>query len=242
MMIYAGTGNNPILAVLNDAAGITGCLRWNQTHDREIFQQFSDYLLENGAVDIYAGMKNHLKVDELMHGPNSPVYPCMVAVERKLRKEESLFTSEDNYARMAELIAETGLDGVVREENRGLFDIIVKSQKELDLERVSYLFADFYHIGENNLREGLEFLNEIDFSEVASMNGLARAWLSTYKTAMKNLSEFEEPEIFKPWYDYLARCFTDPDRMGRLGEIEGEIKPELRESYQLSMNLDFRDG
>ncbi|MFC1925790.1 hypothetical protein ACFLW2_03730 [Chloroflexota bacterium] len=242
MMVYAGTGNKPILAVLNDAIGITGCLRWDQTHDREVFRQFSSYLVEKEAGDIYRGIENHLRVDEAMHGPKSPVYACMMGVEEKLRKEASLDTSGEIYARMAEFIVEIGLDGVVKENNQGLFDIVEESQKELDLERVSRLFAGFYRIEERKLREGLEFLKEVDFREVACIDGLAEAWFITYEAAMTNLSEFESPEVFKPWYDYLYRCFTDPERMDRLRKLEKGIKQELVKIYELSNKLDFGDS
>lgn len=239
MMVNARTGDKPILAVLNDAVGITGCLRWDQTHDREVFRQLSGYLLEKGAGDIYEGMENHLRVDEAMHGPRSPVYLCMVDVEEKLRKEVSLHTSDEIYARMAELITETGLDGVVKEKNQELFDIIEQSQRELDLERISRLFAAFYRIDERKLREGLEFLKEVDFRKVACIDGLAEGWFSTYEAAMRNLSEFEPPEVFRPWYDYLFRCFTDPERMERLRKLEEGIKPGLLGIYELSIKLDF---
>ena len=120
--------------------------------------------------------------------------------------------------------------------------MVEQSKGELDLDRISRLFADFYRIDERKLREGLNFLQEIDFREVASMKGLARAWLNTYETAMRNLSGFESPEIFKPWYDYLARCFTDSERMETLIQLEEESKPGLRESYEISINLDFHDS
>ncbi|MFC2018094.1 hypothetical protein ACFLTQ_02190 [Chloroflexota bacterium] len=242
MTVYARTGGKPVMAVLNDAAGITGCLRWEQTHDREIFRRFSAYLLERGAEDIYRGMGNHLRVDEAMHGPESPVYPAMLGAEKKLRGEEALHTTGENYARMAELVVETGLDGVIKERNGDLLDMVEQSKGELDLDRISRLFAGFYRIDERKLREGLNFLQEIDFRELVSIEGLARAWLNNYETAMMNLSELESPEIFWPWYDYLARCFTDSEKMKRLIKLEEEIKPGLRERYDLSINLDFHDS
>lgn len=239
MMIYAGTGGNPVMAVLNDAAGITGCLRWEQTHDREIFRRFSDYLLEQGAEDICRGMENHLIVDEAMHGPESPVYAPMVEIEERLREDETFHTTVENYARMAELLVETGLDAVVKERNAGLLEIMEQSKRELDLGRVARLFAGYYRLEERKFEQGLSFLKGIDFREVASIEGLARAWLGTCEMTISNLSEFESPEVFKPWYDYLARCFTDPDRMGRLMMLEEESKPALRECYNLAMKLDF---
>lgn len=242
MMIYAGTGGNPVMAVLNDAAGITGCLRWEQTHNREIFRRFTGYLLEQGAEDIYWGMENHLKVDEAMHGPDSPVYIPMVKMEDKIRKEEALRTTGENYARLAELLVETTLDGVVKERNAKLLDIMEQSKRELDLGRVARHFAGFYRIEERKFEEGLSFLKDIDFGEVASIEGLARAWLGTCEMTIRNLSEYESPEVFKPWYDYLDRCFTDPDRMERLMKLEEGSKPALRESYDLAMKLDFHSS
>jgi hypothetical protein len=242
MMAYAGAGGKPVLAVLNDAVGITGCLRWGQTHDREIFRRFSAYLLEREGEDICRGMENHLRVDEAMHGPGSPLYPAMLKVEGRLRREEGFHTTGENYARMAELLVETGLDGIVKARNGEFLDRVEQSKGELNLDRISVLFAGFYQIDERKLREGLSFLQEIDFREVASMEGLARAWLNTYESAMKNLSEFESPENFRPWYDYLLRCFTDAARMERLIVMEGESKPALRESYDLSINLGFDDS
>ena len=241
MMVYAGTGGEPVMAVLNDAVGITGCLRWGQTHDRGIFRRFSGYLHERGADDIYHGMKNHLIVDEAMHGPESPVYPAMLEMEERLRGEDDLHTTGENYVRMAELLVETGLDGVVEERNSELLNMMEQSKGELDLDRISRLFAGFYRIDVGKLREGLSFLQEVDFREVASIEGLAGAWLNTYEAAMRNLSEFESPEVFRPWYEYLLRCFTDTVRMERLIKLEQESKSALRESYELSINLDFRD-
>jgi len=239
MMVFAETGGKPIMAALNDAVGITGCLRWGQTHDREVFRRFSGYLLEHGAEDIYRGMQNHLRVDEAMHGPGSPVYPVMLDLEERLKREEGLHTTSENYARIAELLAETSLDGIVKERNGAVLDMMQQSKSELDLDRISRLFAGFYRIDERKLHEGLNFLRDIDFREVATIAGLARAWLNTYKSAMENLSEIESPETFRPWYDYLLWCFTDAERMEMLKKLEAESKPGLRGSYELAMKLDF---
>lgn len=242
MMVYAGTGGKPVMAVLNDAVGITGCLLWRQTHDRGIFGRFSRYLMEREAEEIYRGMENHLSVDEAMHGPESPLYPAMIDMEERLKREEGLHTTGENYARMAELIVETGLDGIVRERNGELLEMAEQSKGELDLDRISRLFAGFYLIDERKLRKGLSFLQDIDFREVATIAGLSRAWLNTYESAMENLSEFESPDNFRPWYDYLLRCFTSAELMERLMKMEAESKPALRQSYALSINLDFGDS
>lgn len=239
VMVYARAGGSPILAALNDAAGITGCVRWRETHDREVFKQFSDYLLRNKCQDIYKAMENHLMVDEAMHGPGSPLYHYMVDVKGKLNKIEALYTLEENHARLAELVVETSLDGIVKEKNEGLFHIIEQSQKDLDLERISYLFSDFFKRDKEKFRQELSFLKEIDFKSIASVDGIAKAWLATYKSAMRNLSQIESPQVFKPWYDYLAQCFTNLGRMERLRQLEEESKLELRKNYELLTNLDF---
>ena len=240
LMVYAKEENSPILAVLNDAVGITGCVRWRETHDREVFKQLSNYLLRNKCPDIYKAMENHLMVDEAMHGPKSPLYPYMVEVKEKLNRIEALYTSEENHARLAELIVEISLDAVVKEKNEDLFPIIEQSQKDLDLERIAYLFSDFFKKDMERLRQGLSFLKEVNFRDIASIEGMAKAWLGTYESAMRNLSEFESPQVFKPWYDYLTQCFTNPEKMEKLRQLEEESKAELRKNYKLLTSLDFR--
>lgn len=239
MMVYARLESMPILAALNDAAGVTGCLRWRETHDREIFQRFSEYMLGNGGDDVYKAMENHLAVDEAMHGPQSPLYSYMLAMKGKLTEIKSLHTSEENYDRLAELIVETSLDGVVKEKHEDLFDIIEQSQKELDLDRVSFLLADFFSKDRRELRQGLGFLKDIDFKEVAYIGGLAKAWLGTYESAMSNLSRFEPPELFKPWYDYLKQCFTNLEPMKNLKQLDEESRFELRQVYGDAISIDF---
>jgi hypothetical protein len=233
MMIYATTGKSPALAALNDAAAIAGCVRWDETHDRRILEQFSHFLHKNNAEDVCEAMQNHLHVDESMHGPGSPLYPQIAHVGEELTGIESFHTTHhEHHAKLAELIVETSLDAVASERNGSLLDMVAESQQGLDLERVSCLFAEFFRRDRGMFLQGFNLLKVVDPRSITSIDGIARSWLAIRRSAMANLSHLEPDEAFKPWYEYLTRCFSTDQTMKTLRRLERGTKIKLESQYE----------
>lgn len=232
MMIYATRGKSPALAALNDAAAIAGCVRWDETHDRRILEQFSHFLLENNAEDVCEAMLNHLHVDESMHGPGTPLYPEIAHVCEELRGTDALNTTHhEHHAKLAELIVETSFDAVATERNGSLLDMVAESQQRLDLERLSRLFAEFFRRDSGMFLEGFNLLKVVDPRSITSIDGIARSWLAIRGSAMANLSHLEPEEAFKPWYDYLTRCFSTDQIMRALRRLEIGTRANLGSQY-----------
>lgn len=228
MMAYATAGRSPILAALNDAAPITGCVRWEETHDRRLLEPLWDFLCSNEGEDIRQGMENHLLVDEYLHGEGTPLYPSIVRIADNLNHTAAFQTShQENHARLAELVVETSLDGLVSETNENLFNTVVDSHKRWDPERVSALFSRFFQRDRNAFRQGFDSLRSIDLRSITCINGIARSWMITYGSAMQNLSYLEPEQSFKPWYEYLTRCFSVEETMKALTQFEESARTEL---------------
>jgi hypothetical protein len=233
MMIYAKTGKSPALAALNDVAAITGCVMWYETHDRTILEQFSHFLLKNNAEDVCEAMQNHLHVDESMHGPGSPLYPEIAHVGEELSGKEALHAADhEHHARLAELIVETSLDAVASGRNGSLLDMIAESQQGLNIERLSCLFADFFGRDREMFLRGLNLLKIIDPRSITSIDGIAGPWLAIRRSAMANLSHLQPEETFKPWYEYLTRCFSTDGIMNTLRRLESGVKIKLESQYE----------
>jgi hypothetical protein len=212
MMIYATTGKSPALAALNDAAAIAGCVRWDETHDRRILEQFSHFL---------------------QHGPGTPLYPQIAHVGEELSGIEAFQTAHhEHHAKLAELIVETSLDAVASERNGSLFDMVAESQQGLDLERLSCLFAEFFRRDRGMFLQGFNLLKVVDPRSITSIDGIARSWLAIRASAMANLSHLEPEEAFKPWYEYLTRCFSTDQTMKTLRRLERGTKIKLESQYE----------
>lgn len=231
MMAYATTGEQPLLAALNDVAAITGCVRWEETHDRRMLDPLWDFLRSNDGEDIRQGMEHHLLVDESLHGPGTPLYPSIVRIADNLNHVAAFQTSyQENHARLAELVVETSLDGLVSETNENLLNTVADSHKKWDPERVCALFGTFFRRDRNMFRQGFDLLREMDPRSITCIDGIARSWMIIHKSAMQNLSCLEPEQSFKPWYEYLTRCLSIEETMKALRELEKSARIELEAS------------
>jgi hypothetical protein len=229
MMVRATAGKPPILAILNDAAPITGCARWEETHDRRLVRPLWDFLSANDGDDIRDAMENHLLVDESLHGPGTPLYPIIVRTEGYLNSIAAFRTPHpENHAKLAELIVETGLDGLTAEANRSLMDLIAESRRHWDIERVSYLFGRFFRRDTSMFRHGFRLLKDIDPRSITSIDGICTSWRIICGSALENLSRLEPDRPFQPWYDYLTRCFSSGETVKALRGLELSAKRELQ--------------
>jgi hypothetical protein len=253
MMIYARTGGPPILAALNDVAPISGCVRWKDTHENPEYDRLVDFLASEGARDLVAAMESHLAVDEAMHGPQSPIYAHMLDIANMLdiwhtqghsfgspdRAGDLILTQEEGHGKLAELVVETSLDGIVAERDSAVFNLIERSQQDLDVERISLLFARFFHRERQSFRRCFTLLRSRSPHDMSSIDGLARSFLSIYEDALVNLAKLVPPEPSAPFYQYMRFWFTDPDRMEILRELERRAKADLTEGYETLRGLDF---
>lgn len=230
MMAYAKAGS-PVLAALNDAAPITGCVTWEETHDRRLLEPLWDFLQSNDSEDIRHAMENHLLVDESLHGPGTPLYPSIARIAENLNSMAAFQTSHhENHAKLAELIVETSLDGLVSEIHGSLFNSVADSHKRWDSERVSALFSRFFQRDRDAFRQGLDLLRSIDLRSITHMDGIARSWMIIYRSAIENLSHLEPEWSFKPWYEYLTRCFSANETMEALTQFEKSARTDLEAS------------
>jgi hypothetical protein len=228
MVVHATAGKPPVLAILNDAAPITGCTRWEETHDRRLVEPLWDFLRASGDEDIREAMENHLLVDESLHGPGTPLYPAILRREADLRSSALFQTpSPENRAKLAELIVETSLDGLTADANGSIMDLIAESRREWDIERVSRLFSRFFGRDAGMFRHGFGLLRGIDPRSITGIDGISRSWLTVCGTAADNLSRLEPDRAFQPWYDYLTRCFSSEEAMRGLREMESSARNEL---------------
>ena len=228
MMAHATGGKPPILAILNDAAPITGCARWEETHDRKLVEPLWDFLSVNDGDDIREAMENHLLVDESLHGPGTPLYPVILRTEGDLESIAALRTPHrENHAKLAELIVETALDGLTADANGKLMDLIAESRRDWDIERASRLFSRFFRRDNKTFRHGFGLLKDIDPRSITCIDGISRSWLTICGSATQNLSRLEPDQAFKPWYEYLTRCFSGEETMRALRELESSARREL---------------
>jgi|GEM_PF-1735719 len=228
MMVHATAGKPPVLAILNDAAPITGCTRWEETHRRSLVQPLWDFLSANGGQDIREAMENHLLVDESLHGPGTPLYPVILRREAELRSSAVFQTPfPENQPKLAELIVETSLDGLTADVNGSVMDLIAESQREWDVERVSRLFSRFFGRDAGMFRHGFGLLKGIDPRSITGIDGISRSWMAVCGAAVDNLSRLEPDRAFQPWYDYLTRCFSSQETMAVLRELESSARSEL---------------
>lgn len=230
MMVRATAGKPPILAVLNDAAPITGCASWEETHDRRLVRPLWDFLSANDGDDIRDAMENHLLVDESLHGPGTPMYPVILRIEGDLKSIAAFQTPHpENHAKLAELIVETVLDGLTADASGSLMDLIAESRHRWDIERVSYLFSRFFRRDTRMFRHAFRLLKDIDPRSITSIDGISTSWLIICGTAAANLSRLEPDRPFQPWYDYLTRCFSSGETLKVLRELELSAKREIEE-------------
>ena len=243
MMIYARMGGPPILATLNDIAPIAGCVRWQDTHERPNYDKLALFLVREGASDIVSAMDIHLAVDDAMHGPRSPIYPHMLDITSMLNALDPHLTSDsaEGHARLAELVVETSLDGLVANWESPLFDLIKDSQRYLDIERLSLLFADFFHRDRQLFRWCFSLLHSQSPHTTSSMDGLAESFLSLYEETSANMAGLTPPEPSASFYAYMRIWFTDPRRMQILRKLEKRAKEYLVKDYEALRNLDFPD-
>lgn len=228
MMVRATAGKPPILAVLNDAAPLTGCARWEETHDRRLVRPLWDFLSANDGDDIRDAMENHLLVDESLHGPGTPLYPIIIRTEGYLSSIAAFRTTHpENHAKLAELVVETSLDGLTAEASGSLMDLIAESRRHWDIDRVSYLFSRFFRRDTRMFRHGFRLLKDIDPRSITSIDGISTSWLIICGSAAANLSRLEPDRPFQPWYDYLTRCFSSGETLKALGELEASAKREI---------------
>lgn len=228
MMVSAMAGKPPILAVLNDAAPITGCARWEETHDRRLVRPLWDFLSANDGDDIRDAMENHLLVDESLHGPGTPLYPIMLRTEGYLNSVAAFRTTHpENHTKLAELIVETALDGLSASANGNLMDLIVESRRDWDIERVSCLFSRFFRRDSRMFRHGFRLLKDIDPRSITCIDGISTSWLIICGSAVANLSRLEPDRPFQPWYDYLTRCFSSGETVKALRELELPARREI---------------
>ncbi len=228
MMVNATAGKPTVLAILNDAAPITGCTRWEETHDRRLVEPLWDFLSANGGEDIREAMENHLLVDESLHGPGTPLYPVILRLEADLKAGAVFQTAcPENQAKLAELIVETSLDGLIADANASLMDLVAESQREWDIERVSRLFGRFFGRDAAMFRHGFGLLKGIDPQIISGIDGISSSWLTVCGTAVGNLSRLQPDRTFQPWYDYLTRCFSSEEAMRGLRELESSARSEL---------------
>jgi hypothetical protein len=228
MMVRARAGKPPVLAILNDAAPITGCARWEETHDRSLVGPLWDFLSANEGDDIREAMQNHLLVDESLHGPGTPMYPVILRTEGDLNSIAAFRSPHpENHARLAELIVETGLDGLTADANGSLMNVIAESRRDWDIERVANLFSRFFRRDTRMFRHGFNLMKDIDPRSITSIDGISRSWLIICGSAADNLSRLEPDRAFQPWYDHLTRCFSSGETMKALRELEASARREL---------------
>lgn len=229
MMICAKAGKAPILAILNDAAPVTGCTRWEETHDRRLVTPLWDFLSANESDDIREAMENHLLVDESLHGPRTPLHPIILQTEGHLKSSAVFRTPhQENHAKLAELVVETSLDGLTADANGKLMDLIAESGRHWDMERVSSLFGRFFQRDADIFRHGLGLLRDIDPRSIKFIDGISRSWLVIGRSTLDNLSRLEPDRAFQTWYDYLTRCLAREETMKALRELESSARKQLQ--------------
>jgi len=247
MMIYARGGGSPVLATLNDIAPITGCVRWQDTHERTNYEELARFLSHEGANDLVSGMDSHLAVDEAMHGPHSPIYPNMQDISDVLGELDRLPRTSnlgiqpgnEGHARLAELVVETSLDGVVAESEPSLLDLIEFSRRQLDVDRIALLFARFFGRDGKSFRRCFDLLHSHSAYAASSIDGLAQSFLDLYEETSTNLARLLPPEPSARFYPYMKEWFTDPARMAILRQLEKRARPRLAEAYEGLKVLDF---
>ncbi len=228
MMIYAKVGKAPILAILNDAAPITGCTRWEETHDRRLVTPLCDFLSANDSDDIREAMENHLLVDESLHGPGTPLHPIILQTEGHLKSSAAFQTPhQENHAKLAELVVETSLDGLTADANGNLMDLIAESGRDWDIERVSSLLGHFFQRDADIFRHGFGLLRDIDPRSIKCIDGISRSWLVIGGSALDNLSRLEPDRAFQTWYDYLNQCLSGEETMKALRKLESSARRQL---------------
>ena len=151
----------------------------------------------------------------------------------------STSAEDDTHARLAELVVETSLDGIVAERDSAIFGLIERSQQDLDLERISLLFARFFGRGRQRFRQCFDLLRSRNPYATSSIDDLASSFLAIYDSTMANLARLEPPEPSAQFNECMKLWFTDSGRMDILRQLEKKAKASLVERYETLRALGF---